>query len=116
MLRGRDLQDRLGAFAPVEFDGDVFRATRRGRLGESLRLGRAELIGLNVDWDHFGSPDPERTQEIGAAVTQLKYDGLIAPSARWACDNVMVSGNILERQAACRWRNSRGNAFSFPWA
>jgi hypothetical protein len=155
MLHDRELLDRLAAFAPVKFDGDVFRATRRGldplaasivggrwmvpneiptlytsclrdgalaeivhhwrqltplpskpvivhtlgvRLRKSLRLGRAELIALDVDWDHYGSAAVGRTQAIGAAVAHLEYDGLMAPSARWACDNVIVFGNNLERQ------------------
>jgi RES domain len=153
MLHDQELLDRLAAFAPVEFDGDVLRATRRGldplaasvaggrwmvpnlwptlytscerdgalveivhhwrqltpqpskpvivhtlgvRLRKSLRLGRAELLGLHVD---YGSSAVERTQEISAAVAQLEYDGLIAPSARWACDNVIVFGNVLEHHA-----------------
>jgi hypothetical protein len=32
----------------------------------------------------------ERTQEIGAAVAFLGCDGLIAPNARWPCENLMV--------------------------
>jgi RES domain-containing protein len=53
-------------------------------------LGRAELIDLGVDWDHYGSSRVGRTQVIGAAVAHLEFDGLIAPSARWACDNVIL--------------------------
>jgi hypothetical protein len=42
MLHGRDLKDRLAAFEPVKFDGDVFRATRRGLdpLAASVAGGR----------------------------------------------------------------------------
>jgi hypothetical protein len=60
-------------------------ATRR-----TLRLARAELVGLGVDWDRYGEPNYKRTQEIGAAIAHLDCDGLIAPSARWSCDNVML--------------------------
>jgi RES domain len=31
-----------------------------------------------------------RTQEIGAAAAFLGYDGLIAPSARWDCQNIIL--------------------------
>ena len=31
-----------------------------------------------------------RTQEIGTAVELLGCDGLVAPSARWNCDNLML--------------------------
>jgi hypothetical protein len=64
----------------------------RIRLGtrRSLRLARADLIGLGVDWSRYGTRGYERTQAIGAAVARLKCDGLIAPSARWTCENAMV--------------------------
>jgi hypothetical protein len=57
---------------------------------KSLRLGRPDLEGLGVNWATFATGSIERTQAIGAAVAHLEYDGLIAPSARWACDNVML--------------------------
>lgn len=60
------------------------------RTGKTLTLGRAELIGLGVDWDQYGAGALESTQAIGAAVAHLEYDGLIAPSARWTCNNVML--------------------------
>ena len=66
------------------------------RLRKSLRLGRAELIELDVD---YVSSALEHTQEIGAAVAHLECDGLIAPSARCACDNVIAFGTTLERYA-----------------
>ena len=60
------------------------------RLYKSLRLCRAELITFVVDWDNYGTYSAGRTQVIGAAIAHLEYDGLIAPSARWPCDNVML--------------------------
>jgi hypothetical protein len=57
---------------------------------KSVRLARADLIALGVDWNSYGTLGYERTQIIGAAVARLKCDGLIAPSARWPCENVMV--------------------------
>ncbi len=151
-IHDQDLLDRLGAFDPERFDGEVFRATRVGadptaastyggrwappangdvsiavlytslerdgalaevvsfladlnpipgprpikvtRLGVStartFRLAREPLEGLGVDWANFGVRDYRRTQEIGAALAFLDLDGLIAPSARWACDNLMI--------------------------
>jgi hypothetical protein len=55
-----------------------------------VRLGRAELSRLGVDMAHYGIRDYARTQQVGAALAFLEVDGLVAPSARWACDNVMV--------------------------
>ncbi|HUB48953.1 MAG TPA: RES family NAD+ phosphorylase [Acetobacteraceae bacterium] len=57
---------------------------------KTLRLLRGELGQLDVDLDRFGDMFYGRTQEIGAAVAFLGHDGLIAPSARWSCDNLMV--------------------------
>lgn len=60
------------------------------RTSRTLRLARADLGSLGVDLSRYGDLHYHRTQEIGAAVAQLECDGLIAPSARWNCDNVMV--------------------------
>ena len=38
----------------------------------------------------YGERDYEVTQSIGAAIACLGFDGLIAPSARWSCDNLMI--------------------------
>jgi hypothetical protein len=64
------------------------------RLGVStaktLRLARASLEELGVDLARYGERDYGRTQSIGAALAFLGFDGLIAPCARWACDNLMI--------------------------
>jgi hypothetical protein len=147
VVHDRELLERLTAFSPILFDGDVFRATRRGldpaatslsggrwmvpnqaptlytsaeREGalaeiafhwsqfsprpskpamvhrlhivakKSLRLAQADLLDLGVEWDRYQEFNYRQTQTIGAAVAYLEYDGLIAPSARWQCDNVML--------------------------
>jgi hypothetical protein len=151
MLHDQGLLDRLAAFAPVKFDGDVFRATRRGldplaasvaggrwmvpnqtptlytgcerdgalaeivhhwgqltplpskpvivhtlgvRLGKSLRLGRAELIDLDVDWDRFGGRPIPQTRE-----TRLGDDKLAVPRScvdrrtnQWTPYAVLIAG------------------------
>jgi hypothetical protein len=64
------------------------------RLGVStaktLRLARVSLAGLGVDMARYGERDYGRTQSIGAALAFLGLDGLIAPSARWSCDNLTI--------------------------
>ena len=152
MINDPSLLDRLSAFGPERFEGEVFRATRVGanpvaasvsggrwapppdgdaghsvlytslesdgaiaevasflaaltpipgprqinvtRLAVStshtLRLVRADLATLGVHQDRHGERDYGRTQEIGAALVFLGFDGLIAPSARWPCDNLMI--------------------------
>jgi hypothetical protein len=60
----------------------------------TLRLLRTRLPMFGMEPSKFMQLDYVRTQEIGAAVAFLGYDGLIAPSARWECDNLMLfNGN-----------------------
>jgi hypothetical protein len=56
----------------------------------TLKLVRADLSVLGVPEDVYPTVNLRRTQEIGAAVEFLGCDGLIAPSARWQCDNLML--------------------------
>jgi hypothetical protein len=70
------------------------RPLKVSRLGAStaktLHLVRTSLEKLGVDMTRYGERDYNRTQEIGAALAFLELDGLIAPSARWSCDNLMI--------------------------
>lgn len=56
----------------------------------ALRLLWADLKDLGVDDAGYSSLNYARTREIGAAVAFLECDGLIAPSARWKCENLML--------------------------
>jgi len=56
----------------------------------TLRLVRAQFPMFGVDPARFGELNYARTQEIGEAVAFLGKDGLIVPSARWDCDNLML--------------------------
>jgi RES domain len=70
------------------------RPLKVARLGVStaktLRLARLGLERLGVDMAQYGERDYARTQDIGAALAFLGLDGLVAPSARWQCDNLMI--------------------------
>jgi len=70
------------------------RPLKVSRLGVSttktLRLARTDMVALKVDMALYGERDYARTQQIGAALVFLGLDGLIAPSARWGCDNLMI--------------------------
>ena len=147
MIHDPKLLDLLSAFDPIEFGGEVFRATRKsldplapstsggrwapkdgpavlymsterdGALAEiafhwsqfyplpskpaalhrisltarrTIRLLRADLVDLGVDWARYGEMGYERSQAIGAAVAFLECDGLLAPSARWSCETVVL--------------------------
>jgi hypothetical protein len=64
-----------------------------------LRLIRADLASLGVPENAYKDVNPPRTQEIGAAVEFLGCDGLIAPSARWTCDNLMLFPERMGHEA-----------------
>ena len=51
-------------------------------------VGSLESVG--VDGDNFRRGDTSRTREIGAAARFLDMDGLIVPSARWPCPNLVL--------------------------
>lgn len=57
---------------------------------ETRRLTRTNLEYFGVDAQGFSEMDYRRTQDIGEALAFLGCDGLIAPSARWPCDNLML--------------------------
>lgn len=60
---------------------------------KTLRLARTEFVNLGVDPERYGERDYSRTQQIGSVLAFLGLDGLIAPSARWTCDNLMIFGD-----------------------
>lgn len=65
----------------------------------TLRLARADLATLGVDLTRYGERDYVGTQQIGEAASQVGIDGLIAPSARWPGDNLMIFTDNLSPTA-----------------
>jgi hypothetical protein len=55
-----------------------------------LRLDRRSLPTLGVAMDRYHEREYARTQEVGSTLSWLGVDGLIVPSARWQCDNLIV--------------------------
>jgi hypothetical protein len=51
------------------------------------------LEALGVEMSRYGERDYARTQEVGGVAASLGVDGLIAPSARWPRDNLMIFTN-----------------------
>jgi RES domain-containing protein len=147
LIHDPGLLEHLSAFDSVEFNGEVFRATRKsldpltpstsggrwapkngpavlymsterdGALAEiayhwsrfspppskpaalhriglttrkTLRLLRPDLVDLGLDLAHYDGMNYEPCQAIGAAVAFLECDGLIAPSARWSAETVVL--------------------------
>jgi RES domain-containing protein len=61
------------------------------RTARTLRLAdAAALEPLGVAAARYGDLDYQRTQEIGDAAFFLGFDGLIVPSARWDCQNLVL--------------------------
>jgi len=56
----------------------------------TLKLVRTDLQALGVSDASYQQVNHSRTQQIGAAIEFLGFDGLIAPSARWDCDNLIL--------------------------
>jgi RES domain-containing protein len=56
----------------------------------ALRLVRTDLETLGVKTESYDEPNYGRTQEIGDVVSFIGCDGLIVPSARWKCENLIL--------------------------
>lgn len=78
-------------------------------------LGALEALG--VSRDSYSGLSYERTQEIGDAAAFLGFDGILAPSARWPCQNLVLFLDrfaphdfaVFESEAVdwIAWRDSR---------
>lgn len=61
------------------------------KMGQTLHLVDMDaLIALGVEPSRYGEMLYHRTQEIADAAAFLGFDGLIAPSARWTCQNLVL--------------------------
>ncbi len=60
---------------------------------KALRIAVTNFHALGIDTETYDRRNYERTQIVGAAANFLELDGLLAPSARWKCDNLMIFEN-----------------------
>ena len=72
----------------------------------TLKLLRADLSVFGISDSAYTEINPARTQEIGAAIEYLGCDGLIAPSARWQCDNLVLFPERMVQDATIEVVNS----------
>lgn len=65
---------------------------------KSLTLAYDRLGSLGINTAGYSARSYKKTQVVGAAINFLGYDGLIAPSARWNCENLMIfeANHLLE--------------------
>ena len=93
--------DREGALAEIHFHlsrQPVFPSKIRWFLHRisiatkrTLKLAdMAALEALGISRDDYRGLSYERTQEIGDAAAFLGFDGLLVPSARWPCQNLVL--------------------------
>ena len=69
----------------------------RVRTQRTLRIANLEALeGLGVSRKTYQSLSYERCQEIGDAAQFLGFDGILAPSARWPCQNLVLFIDRIE--------------------
>lgn len=76
-------------------------------LARALKLvDLAAMAALGLNTDHYGqlsydrvSNEYPRSQDIAEAARFLEFDGLIVPSARWSCMNVVLFCDIVPPDA-----------------
>ena len=80
---------------PSRMKHDVFELTVATR--QTLFLADMEqLQRLGVDQRRYRELLYDRTREIAAAAAFLGFDGLIIPSARWDCRNIVLFLDAIE--------------------
>ncbi|WP_236783696.1 RES family NAD+ phosphorylase [Azospirillum humicireducens] len=91
--------EREGALAEITYHWSRFipRPSKPAKLhrltvtaGKTLRLIRTTLEDLSVPTEGYDGSAYDRTQAIGAAAAFLGCDGILVPSARWHCDNLIL--------------------------
>ena len=60
------------------------------KVENSLKLLMGDLVKLSIKKTEYNSIYYQRTREIGSAVNFLGHDGLIIPSAKWDCQNLVI--------------------------
>jgi hypothetical protein len=79
------------------------------------------LRPFGIDEATFKQMIYDRTQPIGAAAHFLEFDGMVVPSARWPCSNLILFLDRLDVEAALRveetmdinwpaWREKHGKS------
>jgi RES domain len=78
-------------------------------------LSAVEALGVRAD--RYDDLDYERTQAIGDAAYFLGFDGLLVPSARWNCQNLVVFTDqvapedmVIEESSVVDWMAWRNEA------
>jgi len=84
-----ELSFHLGMLAPLPTKPMVLHALQIETV-KTICIGRKDFSALGIDETKFNDIGYDRTPLVGDAAAFLGCDGLIAPSARWNCDNLVV--------------------------
>lgn len=92
-------------------------------IAESLTLADMDALArLDVEASRYKDILYKRTQEIAAAAAYMDFHGIIAPSARWKCNNVILFldkigdiDDVIEEISSTpldwkEWRSRNGSA------
>ena len=93
-------------------DRQALNWTLRVRLKRVVELDFVELEQLGVGQADYRSRDYSRTQEIADGLNYLGCDGLIVPSARYDCKNLIVYIQNLEKD--CFVEEDESRVFRWP--
>ena len=94
--------------APVFSSSQVRINTLQVRTERTLFFDDLESLGtVGVDAEGFRKGSYARTREIGAAARFLDIDGLLVPSARWPCTNLILFLDRLSDLATLEVLESR---------
>lgn len=101
-------QEPDGALAEIHFHltrgQSVFPSRIRHELYElrvkcrsALKLADMDALArLGVDKARYGEMLYDRTQEIAGAAAFMGFDGIIVPSARWQCQNIVLFMDAID--------------------
>lgn len=76
--------------APVMSSSDMRLNRLRISLDNVLVLDATQLNALGIDDPLASRLDNDRSQAVGEAAYMMDYQGLIVPSARWECSNLVL--------------------------
>ena len=82
------------------------------RLKRVVELNFEELEQLGVRQEDYQSRDYSRTQEVSDGLNYLGCDGLIAPSARYDCKNLIIYVQNLDNDCLLE----EGESAEFAWS
>lgn len=112
--------------APVFSSAEVRLARLRVDVPRVLRLVESEILeALGVGERVLRSMDQSRSREIGDAAYFLELDGLMVPSVRWPCLNLVLFPDRLDPGSSLRveetrevnwpaWREAHAKALAAP--